>query len=133
MGADADQVRNAEHRRMSHKERREPKEPAVELVLLVFSAARSPTSGFACTLMNEGLAAFWFLAHLSSMSTVQEIENAIQQLPESEVRTLAQWLDDYAERQWDKRIETDVASGSLAALADEARAARANGPFRRFP
>lgn len=83
--------------------------------------------------MNEGLAAFWFLAHLSSMSTVQEIENAIQQLPESEVSTLAQWLDDYAERQWDKRIETDVASGSLAALADEARAARANGTFRRFP
>lgn len=83
--------------------------------------------------MNDVLAAFCFLAQPLPMSTVQEIENAIQQLPESEVRTLAQWLDDYAERQWDKRIETDVASGSFAALADEARAARANGTRRRFP
>lgn len=67
------------------------------------------------------------------MSTVQEIENAIQQLPEQDVRILTQWLDDYAERQWDKRIESDAASGAFAALADEARAARANGTRRRFP
>jgi hypothetical protein len=67
------------------------------------------------------------------MSTVQEIENAIQQLPERDVLTLTQWLDDYAERQWDKRIEADATGGGLAALADEARAARANGTRRRFP
>lgn len=67
------------------------------------------------------------------MSTVQEIEQAIQQLPERDVLTLTQWLDDYAERQWDKRIEADAASGGLAALADEARAARSNGTRRRFP
>jgi hypothetical protein len=67
------------------------------------------------------------------MSTVQEIETAIQQLPERDVLTLTQWLDDYAERQWDKRIEADAAQGNLASLADEARAARANGTRRRFP
>lgn len=67
------------------------------------------------------------------MSTIQEIENAIQQLPEQDVRILSQWLDDYAERRWDKRIEADAASGALAPLADEARAARTNGNRRNFP
>ena len=67
------------------------------------------------------------------MSTVQEIEKAIQGLPESDVRTLTQWLDDYAESKWDKRIEDDAAQGKLASLADEARAARAHGSRRRFP
>ena len=67
------------------------------------------------------------------MSTVQEIEFAIQQLPERDVVTLTEWLDDYAERQWDKRLEADAAQGNLAALADEARAARTTGTRRRFP
>jgi len=30
------------------------------------------------------------------MRSVREIENAIQQLPERDVLTLTQWLDDYA-------------------------------------
>lgn len=67
------------------------------------------------------------------MSTVQEIETAIQQLPERDVVALTQWLDDYAERQWDQRLAADAAQGRLAPLADEARAARENGTRRRFP
>lgn len=67
------------------------------------------------------------------MSTVQEIETAIQQLPERDVVALAQWLDDYAESQWDQRLAADAAQGHLAPLADEARAARENGTRRRFP
>jgi len=67
------------------------------------------------------------------MSTVQEIESAIQRLPERDVLTLTQWLDDYAEQQWDKRLDADAASGALAFLADEARAARATKARRPFP
>ena len=67
------------------------------------------------------------------MSTVQEIEKAIQGLSESDVRTLTQWLDDYAESKWDKRIEADVAQGNLMSLAEEARAARVTGMRHRFP
>lgn len=67
------------------------------------------------------------------MSTVQEIETAIQQLPERDVLTLTQWLDDYAETQWDRRIEADAQSGALDPLRDEARAARQGGQRRRFP
>ncbi len=67
------------------------------------------------------------------MSTVQEIEAAIQRLPDTDVATLAHWLDEYAETQWDKRIEADAQSGALRPLADEARAARQAGQLRRFP
>ena len=45
-----------------------------------------------------------------------DIEKAIQGLPESDVRTLPQWLDDYAESKWDKRIEEDAAHGDPASL-----------------
>jgi hypothetical protein len=67
------------------------------------------------------------------MSTVQEIEQAIQQLPERDVLALTQWLDAYTERKWDKRIEEDAASGAFSVLADEARATRTDGKRRRFP
>ena len=67
------------------------------------------------------------------MSTVQEIETAIQQLPERDVLALTKWLEDYAESQWDRRLAADAAQGRLAPLAEEARAARADGTRRRFP
>ena len=68
-----------------------------------------------------------------AMSTVQDIEAAIQHLPEHDVVALAQWLDEYAEAQWDKRIEADALSGALRPLAEEAKAARRAGQLRRFP
>ena len=67
------------------------------------------------------------------MSTVQEIEAAIQRLPEKEVAALVHWLDEYAEAQWDKRIEADAKSGALRPLAEEAKSARRAGKLRRFP
>ncbi len=67
------------------------------------------------------------------MSTVQEIEAAIQRLPENDVAALAQWIDEYAETQWDQRIAADAKSGALRPLADEAKAARQAGQLRRFP
>ena len=67
------------------------------------------------------------------MSTVQEIEMAIQQLPGKDMAKLAHWLDEYAEAQWDKRIEVDAKSGALRRLAEEAKAARRAGKLRRFP
>ena len=82
---------------------------------------------------KAGLAVTVAQRRFTTMSTVQEIETAIQQLPERDVVALTQWLDDYAERQWDKRLAADAAQGNLATLADEARAARQNGTRRRFP
>jgi hypothetical protein len=47
------------------------------------------------------------------MSTVQEIESAIEKLGDSEIAELKAWL-------WDKEIEADVELGRLDFLADEA-------------
>lgn len=54
------------------------------------------------------------------MTTRLEVESAIKQLPESEVRDLAKWLQDYLDEMWDQQIETDLASGKLDRLIAQA-------------
>lgn len=56
------------------------------------------------------------------MSTVAEIENALRSLPVQEARTVADWLQDYLDEQWDRQIEQDAKSGKLDKLAAEALA-----------
>lgn len=56
------------------------------------------------------------------MSTLPEIEAAIKQLPDSDIRQLAAWLEEYLEQMWDKQIETDFASGKLDKLIAKAEA-----------
>jgi hypothetical protein len=56
------------------------------------------------------------------MNTLIEIETAIQQLPESNVRELALWLEEYLEEQWDRQIEQDYKSGKLDRLISRAEA-----------
>ncbi len=66
------------------------------------------------------------------MSTVQEIEKAIESLQEPDVKALASWFDEYRERLWDLRMEADARSGKLDFLIEEARSERAAGTLRRF-
>jgi len=47
------------------------------------------------------------------MVTLLEIENAIQQLPESDIRQLSGWLQSYMNEMWDRQIEEDLMSGKL--------------------
>ncbi|MDJ1173188.1 hypothetical protein [Roseofilum capinflatum] len=54
------------------------------------------------------------------MTTRLEVESAIKQLPESEVRHLAKWLQEYLDEMWDRQIETDLASGKLDRLIAQA-------------
>ena len=56
------------------------------------------------------------------MLTVQAIEQAIQQLPESELYELRRWFTEFTEDLWDKKIENDANAGKLDALAAEALA-----------
>lgn len=58
---------------------------------------------------------------MGSMNTRSEVESAIKQLPESEVRDLAKWLQDYLYERWDEQIEADLASGKLDRLIAEAK------------
>ena len=56
------------------------------------------------------------------MTDLLEIEAAIKQLPEGDVRKLASWLQTYVNEKWDRQIESDFASGKLDALIAKAEA-----------
>nr|WP_290225837.1 hypothetical protein [Trichocoleus desertorum] len=54
------------------------------------------------------------------MTELPEIEAAIKQLPENDIRQLAIWLQDYLDEMWDQQIEADFTSGKLDRLIAQA-------------
>jgi len=50
------------------------------------------------------------------MTTLPEIEAAIKQLPEGDVRQLSAWLQEYLDEMWDREIEADLLLGKLDKL-----------------
>lgn len=56
------------------------------------------------------------------MTTLPEIEAAIKQLPEGDIRQLSVWLQDYLDEMWDRQIEADLGSGKLDKLIAKAEA-----------
>ena len=62
------------------------------------------------------------------MSQVEEIEQAIGQLPDAEFRRLAQWILERDNVLWDKQMDADSVSGKLDALFAEA-----DGPTLPWP
>jgi hypothetical protein len=54
------------------------------------------------------------------MSTVKEIETAIQKLKPQEIREIADWLQELREELWDKQIDADAEAGRLDKLAEKA-------------
>ena len=54
------------------------------------------------------------------MSTVQEIEDAIRQLPAEDFAALRAWFDEFDAAAWDRQFEQDAAAGRLDGLAEEA-------------
>ena len=51
------------------------------------------------------------------MSTVEEIETAIEKLPREEFFLLTRWLSEKFAQTWDAQIEDDVSAGRLDELA----------------
>ncbi len=47
------------------------------------------------------------------MTSLLEIETAIKNWPEQDIRQLSEWLQTYVVAQWDKQIEADLISGKL--------------------
>jgi hypothetical protein len=64
------------------------------------------------------------------MTSRLEVESAIKQLSEGEVRDLAKWLQEYLDEIWDRQIETDLASGKLDHMIAKAEADIENGNVR---
>ncbi|MBD1902390.1 hypothetical protein NDI44_26195 [Trichocoleus sp. DQ-A3] len=56
------------------------------------------------------------------MTTLLEIEAAIKQLPEGDIRKLATWLQTYLDEKWDRQIEEDLTLGKLDSLIAKAEA-----------
>jgi hypothetical protein len=56
------------------------------------------------------------------MTTWLEIKEAIEQLPDTDIRQLALWLQEYLDEMWDRQIEVDLASGKLDKLITKAEA-----------
>jgi uncharacterized protein (DUF433 family) len=54
------------------------------------------------------------------MSTIQEIEDAIQKLPKADLAALRAWFAQFDAAAWDRQLEQDVVTGRLDKLAQEA-------------
>jgi hypothetical protein len=54
------------------------------------------------------------------MSTVDDIKDALRQLPLEELAAFRDWFAEFDAVVWDRQFEEDVAAGRLNHLADEA-------------
>lgn len=55
------------------------------------------------------------------MSTVAEIESALQKLPIDQARRVADWLQDYLKEKWDCQLAADSVNGQLDKLWAKAK------------
>jgi hypothetical protein len=62
------------------------------------------------------------------MSTVEQIENAILQLPPTEFDALAAWMDQQRETAFDRQIAADAQSGRLDTLFQKMESKNAGRP-----
>jgi hypothetical protein len=61
------------------------------------------------------------------MSTVEELEAAVQRLSPEERAAFRAWFAEFDASEWDRQLEADVAAGRLDWLAAEALADRDAG------
>ena len=54
------------------------------------------------------------------MSTLQDISDAIGELPAGDLAALRAWFAEFDAAQWDRQFAEDVAAGRLDDLAEEA-------------
>ena len=55
------------------------------------------------------------------MTSVREIEQAVQQLAGADLAAFRQWFAEFDAGVWDRQLEQDAAAGRLDDLAHEAR------------
>ena len=67
------------------------------------------------------------------MSTVAEIENAIQKLTPQEIKAVADWLQELREEMWDREIKADAKAGKLDKFIAKAKAGYRAGKATPFP
>lgn len=55
------------------------------------------------------------------MTTVKEIEKAVEHLPPKDLLKFREWFEAFASSAWDGQFESDVREGRLDLLAKEAQ------------
>jgi hypothetical protein len=66
------------------------------------------------------------------MSTIEEIEKAVENLAPQELARFRAWFDNFDAARFDEKIERDVQSGKLDELAKQALAVHRNGGSREL-
>jgi hypothetical protein len=56
------------------------------------------------------------------MTTVEDIEKAVEKLPADQLARFRAWFQEFDAARFDAKIERDAKSGKLERIADEARA-----------
>ena len=64
--------------------------------------------------------------------TVEEVEKAVAQLPQDQLRQFRAWYEKFDSKAWDDQIEKDIAAGKLDALAELAVADHKAGKSRKL-
>ncbi len=67
------------------------------------------------------------------MTSILEIEEAIERLPQEQQYDLAKRLSQTLNEKWDQQIESDIAAGKLDAIAQQALAEHRLGKSTPFP
>jgi len=66
------------------------------------------------------------------MTNVEKIEQEVRRLSEQELASFRAWFSEFDAASWDRKFETDAASGRLDALADAALADHDAGRSRKL-
>jgi hypothetical protein len=66
------------------------------------------------------------------MTQIEKIKKAIEDLPEDDVWTLGEWLDELKAQLWDAQMERDAAAGKLDKMAERARENYRAGRYREL-
>lgn len=69
---------------------------------------------------------------IKTMSNLNTIENAVQQLSGNELREFRSWFTRFDSENWDAQLEADANLGKLDAMADEAIAEYKAGKASEF-
>ncbi len=66
------------------------------------------------------------------MSTIEAIEDAVEQLGKNDLATFREWFSSFEAAHWDAQIERDIVGGKLNQLADDAIAEFRSGNTREL-
>lgn len=64
--------------------------------------------------------------------TVEEVEKAVAQLPQDQLRQFRAWYEKFDSDAWDEQIEKDIEAGKLDALAEAAIADHKTGKTNKL-